>query len=140
MAIILSRPRHRKDSRVLVFLRPEDRLNAEFNMRCVNDAQIVRQYFAVHFISRRHLRATANRIAEFRLNHAARTLDVRPLVIVVHVLLAVELVVVEHLLEQAARAARRVRLDRDEWRRASREDRLDILDREVSLARGANLT
>src|SRR5207248_55739 len=91
---------------------------------------------AQNLIPHRRVRPTTDVVAELRLDHAERALDIRALVIVTEKLVAPELEVTEHSLPQRPGFARNaVDLERDECRPAMPFDQLQILFRQVGFVR-----
>src|SRR5437867_988190 len=93
------------------------------------------QNLAENFAGHRRFRAGADAIAELALDGAERALNVRPAMVMGHVLVLLELKVEERLGERSALSARRVALECDERLPVHVGDFLKILQRPIRLVR-----
>jgi hypothetical protein len=110
---------------VLIF--PEDRHDAKRLLFLNQARQILANQLAEDFVDHANVASAHDRIPELPLDRRENAFDVAALVIVGQELFPLELEVAEHLGEQTAHAARRVRLEGDERRSANVCDRLEIL-------------
>ena len=76
---------------------PKRWLNPQFIHGLDEAANIMIENLAQHLVRHRHVGFAAHVIAKLRLDHRERRLDIRPLVIVPHELLAVKGEVMKHL-------------------------------------------
>lgn len=97
-------------------LAPEDRLYPQFDVRLVNDAEVVSQQLAIRLIRLRQVGFQPNAIPKLPLDHGKRRFDVGALVIVHQELFPPVLVIADHPTEKTTNREGGVDLRGDERR------------------------
>lgn len=95
--------------------------------------EVMTENLTKRLVDHRGIRLAAKAITKFPLNHAESGFDIRPLVIVLQKLRALELEVVVHLRPRSCSASRVAHRKRDEWRRSTTCNGVSIAPRRVAL-------
>src|SRR5262249_12784661 len=104
---------HAEEIGFAFFLLPEHRLDAQLALLLINAANVVAQDFAKHFVHHRIIALRPDAIAKLAFDRGESRFHVRPLVIMLHVFVGLELEVMKSLLVCSADCARSVALEGD---------------------------